>query len=170
MATEPGKADATPRRPAFHTDRNAEQQAETQNMLPLTDDDYVRLAHFRHTVRQFSRQTELEARKLGLTPQHYQLMVAIKGFPGREWANISELAERLQIRHNAVIGLVNRAEARGLVVRRQDADRLDRRVVQIHLTPVGERALQVMAAALHAERKRVQESLDALMHESDPHA
>ena len=170
MATEPGNADATPRRAAYHTDRNTEQQAETQNTLPLTDDDYARLAHFRHTVRQFSRQTELEARKLGLTPQHYQLMVTIKGFPGREWANISELAERLQIRHNAVIGLVNRAEARGLVVRRQDTNQLDRRVVQIHLTPVGERALQVMAAALHAERMRVQESLDALMRESDPSA
>lgn len=170
MATEPDKANATSRRTGYHTNRNADQQAETQNTLPLTDDDYIRLAHFRHTVRQFSRQTELEARKLGLTPQQYQLMVAIKGFPGRDWANISELAERLQIRHNAVIGLVNRAEVRGLVVRRQDADRLDRRVVQIHLTPDGERALQVMAAALDAERKRVQESLDVLIHELEPHA
>ncbi|MGZ3583442.1 MAG: MarR family winged helix-turn-helix transcriptional regulator [Ktedonobacterales bacterium] len=170
MATEPSEADAASRQADHHTDRNAEQQVETQNTLPLTDDDYVRLAHFRHTVRQLSRQTELEARKLGLAPQQYQLMVAIKGFPGREWANISELAERLQIRHNAVIGLVNRAEARGLVVRRQDADRLDRRVVQIHLTPLGERALQVMAAALHAERTRVREALDALVHESDPSA
>lgn len=170
MATEPGnKADGAARRTDRHIHHNADQQAETQNTLPLTDDDYKRLAHFRHTVRQFSRQTELEARKLGLTPQQYQLMVAIKGFPGRDWANISELAERLQIRHNAVIGLVNRAETRKLVVRRQDAERLDRRVVQVHLTPAGERALQVMAAALQAERKRVQESLDALMHELDPH-
>lgn len=170
MATESGKANATSRRTGYHTSRNADQQTELQTTLPLTDEDYIRLAHFRHTVRQFSRQTELEARKLGLTPQQYQLMVAIKGFPGRDWANISELAERLQIRHNAVIGLVNRAEARELVVRRQDADRLDRRVVQIHLTPTGERALHVMAAALHAERKRVQESLDVLIHELEPNA
>lgn len=170
MAPEQSKANAASRQADYHTSRNAELQAEIQSTLPLTDDDYIRLAHFRHTVRQFSRQTELEARKLGLTPQQYQLMVAIKGFPGRDWANISELAERLQIRHNAVIGLVNRAEARGLVVRRQDAERIDRRVVQIHLTPTGERALRVMAAALRAERMRVQESLDALIHEIEPNA
>ena len=170
MATKPGEADATTRQPGRRPHGIAEQQTETQNVSPLSDDDYVRLAHFRHTVRQFSRQTELAGRRVGLTPQQYQLMVAIKGFPGRNWASISELAERLQIRHNAVIGLVNRAEARGLVARKQDAERLDRRVVQVHLTELGERALQVMAAALHAERKHVQESLDALMKELEPHA
>lgn len=169
MATKPGEAGTISRQPGRRRHYEAEQATETQNASPLSDDDYERLAHFRHTVRQFSRQTELAGRQVGLTPQQYQLMVAIKGFPGRDWANISELAERLQIRHNAVIGLVNRAEARGLVVRKQDAERLDRRVVQIHLTQAGERALQVMAAALHAERKRVQESLDALMKELEPH-
>lgn len=170
MATESSAADSVSRQRGRYPRRDAEQQTETQNMPPLTDDDYVRLAHFRHTVRQFSRQTEMEARRAGLTPQQYQLLLAIKGFPGRDWANISELAERLQIRHNAVIGLVNRAEARGLVVRRQDAERLDRRVVQIHLTPIGERTLQVMAAALQAERKHVRESLDALMNDLESKA
>lgn len=168
MATESGDADSASQRPSHRPHNEPVEQAETQNMLPLSDDDYERLAHFRHTVRQFSRQTELEGRRLGLTPQQYQLMVAIKGFPGRDWANISELAERLQIRHNAVIGLVNRAEARELVTRKQDDARLDRRVVQIHLTPTGERALLVMASALQAERKRVRESLDLLMQELEP--
>ncbi len=165
MATKSGEAGSASRLPAHRPNNEVKQQAETQDVLPLSDEDYERLAHFRHTVRQFSRQTELEGRRVGLTPQQYQLMVAIKGFPGREWANISELAERLQIRHNAVIGLVNRAEVRGLVARKQDVEPLDRRVVQIHLTPVGERALQVMASALQAERKRVRVSLDALMNE-----
>lgn len=160
---EPGKLDGTSAR----TDYAADQPAEAQDTRPLTEQDYVHLADLRHTLRQFSRQTELEARKLGLTPQQYQLLLAIKGFPGRDWANISELAERLQIRHNAVIGLVNRAEARGLVIRRQDSQRLDRRVVQIHLTAAGDKALQVMASALHAERKRVQEALDVLMDDDD---
>lgn len=168
MATESGDADSASQRPSHRPHNDPVEQAETQNMLPLSDDDYERLAHFRHTVRQFSRQTELEGRRLGLTPQQYQLMVAIKGFPGRDWANISELAERLQIRHNAVIGLVNRAEARGLVTRQQNAEQFDRRIVQIHLTSEGEKALHVMASALQAERKRVQESLDALIHDLGP--
>jgi DNA-binding MarR family transcriptional regulator len=96
-----------------------------------------------------------------LTPQQYQLLLAIKGYPGREWANISELAEHLQIRHNAVIGLVNRAEARQLVHRVLDADRADRRTVQIHLSAEGEDLLRVMAAALAGERRRVRETVEA---------
>jgi DNA-binding MarR family transcriptional regulator len=127
----------------------------------LTKLDYERLAELRHALRRFSRHTELEARHLGISPQQYVLLLAIKGFPGRDWANITELAERLQVRHNAVIGLVNRAEARGLVVRVQDADRSDRRVVQIRLTEMGERTLQVMAEALRSERARVRTAMEA---------
>jgi DNA-binding MarR family transcriptional regulator len=159
----PGELDGT----FAQANYEADQQAEVQDTRPLTEKDYAHLADLRHTLRQFSRQTELEARKLGLTPQQYQLLLAIKGFPGRDWANISELAERLQIRHNAVIGLVNRAEARGLVIRRQDSKRLDRRVVQVHLTAAGDEALQVMVSALQAERKRVQEALDVVMDDDE---
>ncbi len=92
----------------------------------LTKQDFERLAALRHAIRRLVRQTELEARRLGISPQQYLLMLTIKGFPGRDWANITELAEYLQIRHNAVIGLVNRAVTRGLVVRMQDADRTPR--------------------------------------------
>lgn len=128
----------------------------------LTKEEYVRLAQHRASLREFARATEIEARAVGITPQQYQLLLAIKGFPGREEANISELAERLQIRHNAVIGLVNRAEARGLVRRMQDTNRTDRRVVLIRLVGEGERVLQAMAAALRDERGRVWTAMQAL--------
>jgi DNA-binding MarR family transcriptional regulator len=134
----------------------------TSASAELTQREFEQLATFRHALRRFARHTELEARRVGLTPQQYQLMLAIKGFPGRDWANISELAERLQIRHNAVIGLVNRAEEHGLVRRQQDTERGDRRVVQIHLTQEGERALGALASALHDERIRVRATLEAL--------
>ena len=94
---------------------------------------------------------------MGLSPQQYQLLLAIKGFPGREWANISELAERLQIRHNAVIGLVNRGEVNGLVRRVQDADQSDRRIVQVHVTAEGEKALREMAQALREQREQLRQ-------------
>ena len=88
---------------------------DTPSEPPLTKEDYTHLADMRHALRAFARQTELELRTYHVSPQQYLLLLAIKGFPGRDWANITELAERLQIRHNAVIGLVNRAEKRGFV-------------------------------------------------------
>ncbi|GAC1448711.1 MAG: hypothetical protein PVSMB4_06180 [Ktedonobacterales bacterium] len=136
--------------------------ADNQPMLVLSKRDYERLAELRHALRRFARYTELETRRAGDTPQQYLLLLAVKGFPGRDWANITELAERLQIRRNAVIGLVNRAEARGLVARTQDAERTDRRVVQIRLTEEGERHLQIMAGALRSERARVRTALEAI--------
>jgi DNA-binding MarR family transcriptional regulator len=129
---------------------------------PLTKEDYERLAELRHALRRFARHTELEARNHGISPQQYLLMLAIKGFPGRDWANITELAERLQVRHNAVIGLVNRAGSRRLVMRVQDADRSDRRVVQVRLTPEGEQLLQHMAESLRNERARVRQAAEAV--------
>jgi DNA-binding MarR family transcriptional regulator len=135
--------------------RDAAGQAE------LTKAEYEQLAEFRHSIRELARQTELEVRALGMTPQQYQVLLAIKGMPEREWASISEIAERLQIRHNAVIGLVNRAEARGLVRRGQESDQRDRRVVQVHLTHSGEHLLTLLAAALRQERMHVRAALES---------
>jgi DNA-binding MarR family transcriptional regulator len=59
--------------------------------------------------------------------------------PGRGWATISELAEFLQERHNAVAGLVQRVERAGLV--RKSQPTRDRRFVRVHLTPPGWRLL-----------------------------
>ncbi len=127
----------------------------------LTKQEYEQLAAFRYALRQFARQTELEARRIGTTPQQYLLLLAIKGHRGEAAPNISELAESLQIRHNAVVGLVNRAEARGLVQRQEDTSRTDRRVVRISLTADGVRLLGSMAHALRAERDRVRRTLEA---------
>jgi len=138
---------------------NTNPDAQTPTLLK---EDYERLAHFRYALRVFSRQTELAARDVGLTPQQYFLLLAIKGFPGRETANITELAERLQIRHNAVIGLVNRAVERGLVEREQDPHSDDRRVVRVHLTAHGAKALAALAAGLRAERHDVLLALQSL--------
>lgn len=128
----------------------------------LTKAEYERLANLRYVLRRFARLTELEARKVNLTPQQYQLLLAIKGFPGRETVNITELAERLQVRHNAVIGLVNRAEERGLVKREPNAPGEDRRVVQVRITPAGEEMIQQLANVLRDERRRVAAAAQAI--------
>jgi DNA-binding MarR family transcriptional regulator len=128
----------------------------------LDKDEIEKLAALRYALRQFSRKTEIEARRAGLTPQQYLLLLAVKGFPGRETATITELAERLQIRHNAVIGLVNRAEERGLVGRETGAPGEDRRIVRVRVLPAGDSALQRLASALRDERRRVAAAAAAL--------
>jgi DNA-binding MarR family transcriptional regulator len=133
-----------------------------QPVILLDKDEIEKLAALRYALRQFSRKTEIEARRAGLTPQQYLLLLAIKGFPGRDTATITELAERLQIRHNAVIGLVNRAEERGLVGREQSAPGEDRRIVRVRVLPNGDAALQRLASALRDERKRVAAAAAAL--------
>lgn len=138
-------------------ERHTTATEETAQAVDLSKQEYELLAELRYALRRFAWHTELEARKMGLSPQQYQLLLAIKGFPGREWANISELAERLQIRHNAVIGLVNRGEVNGLVRRVQDADQSDRRIVQVHVTAEGEKALREMAQALREQREQLRQ-------------
>lgn len=137
-----------------HTARESEAE--------LTKDEIERLASLRYALRQFSRKTEIEARRVGLTPQQYMLLLAVKGFPGRDTATITELAEHLQIRHNAVIGLVNRAEERGLVARESGAPGEDRRIVRVRVMPNGEAALKRLASALRDERRRMALAVTAL--------
>jgi len=105
--------------------------------------DYEALAAFRNALRRFLHFSEEAARAEGLTPQQHQLLLAIKGQPGREWASISDLAEALQVRHNAAVGLVDRCEASGWVARSTHPE--DRRQVEVTLTPAGEAKLQTLS-------------------------
>ncbi len=99
-----------------------------------------RLAWFRYRLRCFQRFSERVARAHGITPQQHQLLLGVAGYTGRGWATISELAEFLQGRHNAVVGLVQRAEERGLV--RKVQGEKDRRFVKVHLTHRGSSILE----------------------------
>jgi DNA-binding MarR family transcriptional regulator len=106
------------------------------NGLPSAPPEALRrLAWFRYRVRCFQRFSERVARAHAITPQQHQLLLGVAGYTGRGWATISELAEFLQGRHNAVVGLVQRAEERGLV--RKVQGEKDRRFVKVHLTRRG---------------------------------
>jgi len=104
------------------------------------------LSQFRYRLRLFLRFSERAARAAGVTPQQHQLMLGVAGFTGRGWATISELAECLQERHNAVVTLVNRA-SRAKLVRKRTLAR-DRRFVCVELTPAG-RTILTKLSALH---------------------
>lgn len=127
----------------------------------ITKPEFERLARFRRALRQFMRFSELAAREEGLTPQQHQMLLAIKGMPGRDWATITELAEALQLNHNAVVQLVDRAAALDLVLRSPDPS--DRRVVHVRLTPAGEQKLDKLTKLHRDELGHFQEDLAAIL-------
>src|SRR5215216_126385 len=106
---------------------------------PLTKADFEALARFRFGIRRYLRFSEETVRSHGVTPQHYQLLLALKGFPGREWATVREL--------------VDRAQGQGLVTRAPDPD--DARVVRVLLTGHGEQILARLSALHRDELRRM---------------
>jgi DNA-binding MarR family transcriptional regulator len=115
----------------------------------LKKNDYEALSDFRYRLRRFLRFSEEIVRNEGITPLQYLLLLHIKGYPGREWATVGELAERLQSHHHGTVALVSRCENLGLVKRKPSAE--DRRQVEIHLTDKGKRSLERLARLHRSE-------------------
>jgi DNA-binding MarR family transcriptional regulator len=124
---------------------------------PLTKQDFEALARFRFGIRRYLRFSEETVRDHGLAPQQYVLLLALKGFPEREWATVRELAERLQLRHHSVVELINRAQKQGLVDRAGHPD--DARAVRVLLTEDGDRILARLGALHRAELRRMDQIL-----------
>jgi DNA-binding MarR family transcriptional regulator len=110
---------------------------------PVTKRQFEALANFRYRMRLFLRYSEEITRRHGMTPLQYQLLLQVKGYPGRDWATISELAERLQAKHHGVVSLITRCQRLGLVKREQSD--VDRRAVHVVLTAKGEAAVRRLA-------------------------
>jgi len=115
------------------------------------------LAQFRYALRQFLRFSERAAREAGISPQQHQLLLTIKGMHGRTWANVAEIAERLQVSHHAAVALVTRAQNLRLVKRTQGKE--DRRTVQVSLTPKGEDLIERLSELHHEELGRLSQIL-----------
>ena len=119
-------------------------KCQTMN-TPVDKSEFEALADFRYQLRRFMRFSELLTRRHGITNLQYLLLLQIKGFPGRDWALVGELAERLQAHQHGVVSLVSRCEKLGLVERRPGRE--DRRAVEVHLTAAGE--ILTESIALH---------------------
>ncbi|HLI75328.1 MAG TPA: MarR family transcriptional regulator [Acidobacteriaceae bacterium] len=104
-----------------------------------------KLAEFRFQLRRFLNFSELESERFGIGAQQYQLMQVIGAMPPGEAASISYLAERMILRHNSTVELVDRAERAELVKRTSDQRDLRRSIVV--LTPKGEQILQRLIEA-----------------------
>jgi DNA-binding MarR family transcriptional regulator len=109
----------------------------------LSIEDYRVLSEFRHQIRRFLSFSSQVAREYGLEPRQHQLLLVVKGLPVDREPTIGELAERMQIRHNTAVELVDRLEERGLVVRRRG--KADRRKVYVDLTDEGEAVLSELS-------------------------
>ncbi|MCP5281426.1 MAG: winged helix-turn-helix transcriptional regulator [Rhodoferax sp.] len=116
--------------------------------------DFEALAEFRYQLRKYLRFSEQVTHQQGVTPLQYQLLLQIKGYPGRAWASVAELAERLQAQHHGVVALVSRCEALGLVQRR--ASTTDLRKVEVHLTPQGDTLVTRLVQLHRAELASLQ--------------
>ena len=112
-------------------------------MRRMAKGDYEKLAHFRYQLRRFLRFSEEVAHRHGITALQYLLLLQIKGFPGREWATVGELTERLQAKQHGVVSLISRCEATGLV--RRSISLSDRRRVEVKLTRKGEECVEKLA-------------------------
>jgi DNA-binding MarR family transcriptional regulator len=112
---------------------------------PVDKERLEALSDFRFRLRSFLRFSEDAAREEGITVLQYQVLLHTQGFPGREWASISEIAERLQAQPHGVVALVTRCEEAGLVRRKSSST--DRRLVEVHLLPMGRKKLDALASS-----------------------
>jgi DNA-binding MarR family transcriptional regulator len=130
-------------------------------------DEYQQAGELRRALQQFVRQTELVARRHGLTTERYQLLLFIKlASRDRPGATVGELAALLYLASSTVTQLVRRAEDLRLI-RRELSDR-DARIRYLRLTDEGERRLAAAVTELGVERTRLVELLADLPEPSSP--
>ena len=124
-----------------------------EQRFKLATRDYAELASFRHALRGFLRFSEAAAAEEGLTSQHYQAMLILRGWPDGDPLSINDLAQQLLIKHNSAVGLVDRLAHEGLVVR--EPSTVDRRKVELHLSAQGRQVLARLAAMHRDELRRI---------------
>jgi DNA-binding MarR family transcriptional regulator len=108
--------------------------------VPLSPDPLLRtLADFRYELRRFVHFSESAAVAAGLQPQQHQLLLQVAGAPLGRAVTIAYAAERLGLKHNSTVELVDRSTHQGLLTRKTDSG--DRRRAILHLTPKGRQVL-----------------------------
>jgi DNA-binding MarR family transcriptional regulator len=120
-------------------------------MPELTKSHFETLAAWRYALRTFLRFSQEAAKAAGLPAQQHQVLLVIKGWRGRDYVTVGEIASRMQLKHHSAVGLVDRMVLRQLVQR--TASKSDRRRIEVRLTPKGE-ALISRLSAIHLEELR----------------
>ena len=122
------------------------------------------LAEFRFELRRFLQFSECAALKAGLHPKQHQLLLQVAGAAAATPVTIAYVAERLGLKHNSAVELVNRSEREGLLVRTADA--ADRRRAILRLTRKGKQVMGRLAGnharELHDRGPRLAQSLERI--------
>jgi DNA-binding MarR family transcriptional regulator len=108
-----------------------------------------KLAEFRFQLRKFLRFSEIASEAAGISVQQYQMLQVIAAMPEGQGASISYLADRMILRHNSAVELVDRAVRAGMVRRESDDEDLRRSIVK--LMPEGEKVLAQLIPSHLAE-------------------
>ena len=116
-----------------------------------TDSLLKTLAQFRYELRCFLHFSESAALKAGLHPQQHQLLLQVAGAPEATTVTIAYAAERLGLKHNSTVELVDRSEHEGLLARTVDAE--DKRRAILRITRKGRFVLGQLADD-HAQELR----------------
>lgn len=112
---------------------NARSSANTSDSLLRT------LAEFRYELRCFLHFSERAALEAGIQPKQHQLLLQVSGAPENIAVTIAYVAERLGLKHNSTVELVDRSESEGLLERK--ADPRDRRRAILRVTRKGRQLL-----------------------------
>jgi DNA-binding MarR family transcriptional regulator len=114
------------------------------NSTPVASDLLLgTLAEFRYELRRFLHFSERAALEAGLQPQQHQLLLQVAGAPEKVPVTISYAAERLGLKHNSTVELVDRSEREGLLTRTLDPK--DKRRAILRMTRKGKQLLDRLA-------------------------
>ena len=136
----------------------AKNQSATPTPAPQTvsseiPDVFRLVADWRAALRDFMAASKEILKKHEVTSMQYQTLLAIRVSDEPEGLSMNGLAAYLGVRHNSAVGLINRLETHGLVLRARS--QRDRRVAHLRLTEEGENALEVLAEAHSQELNRI---------------
>jgi DNA-binding MarR family transcriptional regulator len=103
------------------------------NQLAMLSQDLLlkTLADFRYELRRFLLFSESAATEAGLHPQQHQLLLQVAGAPENTAVTIAYAAERLGLKHNSTVELVDRSEREGLLERMSDVDDKRRAILRV---------------------------------------
>src|ERR1700687_6075466 len=131
-------------------------------MTHLHSDDYEALAELRYLGRKFLRfSKDLLRAKAGLNPEQYEALLAMKASSSPKGLTISQLSERLQVKHHSAVNIVDRLMERKLVTR--EAGETGRRRRHGRLTAPREQPIEELATGHRKEiRLRSADMIKAL--------
>ena len=101
------------------------------------------LADFRYELRRFLLFSESASQEAGLQPQQHQLLLQVAGASHEAPVTIAYAANRLGLKHNSTVELVDRSEREDLIER--TTDKVDKRRAILRLTRKGRQVLQKLS-------------------------